>query len=206
MSVRVVIPIAGRDFDPTEVAVPWQILRAAGHRVSFATPDGERGRADELMLSGEGLDPWGFVPGLRKLVAVGAVLRAGRAARDAYAALERDSAFLAPMRYDDLRGEDFDALVLPGGHRAAGMRPYLESTVLQAFVAAMGRRGQAVRGDLPRRRRRRAGAVAAHRTLRAVWAHDDVADVAPGAARVVARARRAFLGSAVLSDVRRTRG
>src|SRR6202163_3357988 len=60
--VRVVIPIAGRDFDPTEVAVPWQILRAAGHEVAFATPDGARGRADELMLTGEGLDPWGFIP------------------------------------------------------------------------------------------------------------------------------------------------
>jgi putative intracellular protease/amidase len=135
--VRVVIPIAGRDFDPTEVAVPWQILRAAGHSVAFATPDGERGHADPLMLTGEGLDPWGFVPGLRKLVAVGAVLRAARPGRDAYAELERDPAFLRPLRYDALRAEDFDALVLPGGHRAAGMRPYLESTVLQAFVAAM---------------------------------------------------------------------
>jgi putative intracellular protease/amidase len=142
MSLRVVIPVAGRDFDPTEVAIPWQILRAAGHGVAFATPDGARGHADELMLTGEGLDPWGFVPGLRKLVAVGAVLRAGRAARDAYAALERDPAFLRPLRYDELRAEDFDALMLPGGHRAAGMRPYLESTVLQAFVAAMAGAGK----------------------------------------------------------------
>ncbi|ERR1700681_355113 len=140
--VRVVIPIAGRDFDPTEVAVPWQILRAAGHEVAFATPDGARGRADELMLTGEGLDPWGFIPGLRKLVVVGTVLRAGRAGRAAYAELERDPSFLRPLRYDELQAEDFDALVLPGGHRAAGMRPYLESTVLQAFVAAMADAGK----------------------------------------------------------------
>ena len=142
MSVRIVIPVAGRDFDPTEVAVPWRILSAAGHRVAFATPDGERGRADVLMLTGEGLDPWGFIPGLRKLVAAGAILRAGRAAREAYAALERDPAFLRPLPYDALRAEDFDALLLPGGHRAAGMRPYLESTVLQAFVAAMADAGK----------------------------------------------------------------
>jgi putative intracellular protease/amidase len=134
--VRVLIPLANRDFDPSEVAVPWQILRAAGHDVAFATPDGARGYADGLMLTGEGLDPWGFVPGLRRMVVFGAILRANRDARAAYAALERDAAFLAPLRFDALRGADFDALVLPGGHRAAGMRPYLESDVLQAFVAA----------------------------------------------------------------------
>jgi putative intracellular protease/amidase len=63
-------------------------------KVAFATPDGERGRADELMLTGEGLDPWGFIPGLRRLVAFGSVLRADRAGRTAYAELERDPAFL----------------------------------------------------------------------------------------------------------------
>ena len=140
--VRIIIPIAGRDFDPSEVAVPWQILRAAGHSVAFATPGGERGRADELMLTGEGLDPWGFIPGLRKLIAAGAILRAGRTARAAYAELEQDPAFLRPLQYDALRADDFDALVLPGGHRAAGMRPYLESAVLQAFVAEMADAGK----------------------------------------------------------------
>ena len=140
--VRVVFPIAGRDFDPTEVAVPWKILSGAGHAVAFATPDGERGHADALMLTGEGLDPWGFIPGLRKLVAFGAVLRAGRPGRAAYAELERDPAFLRPLRYDELRAGDFDALVLSGGHRAAGMRPYLESAVLQGFVAAMADAGK----------------------------------------------------------------
>ncbi|HEY6235566.1 MAG TPA: DJ-1/PfpI family protein [Candidatus Elarobacter sp.] len=142
MSARIVIPIAGRDFDPSEVAVPWHILRAAGHRIALATPDGERGYADALMLTGRGLDPWGFVPGLRKLVAVGAILRADATARAVYAELERDPAFLKPLRYDVLRVEDFDALVLPGGHRAAGMRTYLESAVLQAFVADMADAGK----------------------------------------------------------------
>jgi putative intracellular protease/amidase len=137
-----VIPLASRDFDPSEVAVTWQILRAAGHHVAFATPDGARGYADEMMLSGAGLDPWGFVPGLRKLVALGAILRADRAARDAYAALESDPAFLLPLHYDGLRAGEFDGLVLPGGHRAAGMRPYLESSVLQAFVAAVADAGK----------------------------------------------------------------
>ena len=43
--MKIIIPIPSRDFDPTEVAVSWQILHNAGHRVQFATPDGLPGRA-----------------------------------------------------------------------------------------------------------------------------------------------------------------
>ena len=35
--MRVLLPIPDRDFDVTEVAVPWRILRDAGHEVVFAT-------------------------------------------------------------------------------------------------------------------------------------------------------------------------
>ena len=35
--VRVLIPLPDRDFDVTEVAVPWRVLRDAGHEVVFAT-------------------------------------------------------------------------------------------------------------------------------------------------------------------------
>ena len=31
----VLIALPNRDFDPSEVAVSWQLLRAAGHRVRF---------------------------------------------------------------------------------------------------------------------------------------------------------------------------
>jgi putative intracellular protease/amidase len=131
---RVLIPIPNRDFDPSEVAVPWQVLKSAGHEVLFATPDGEPGQADELMVTGRGLDPWGFIPGLDRLKVVGLVLRANHAAREAYAKLVLDPAFQRPRRYDELRVGDYDALVLPGGHRARGMHAYLESPVLRAFV------------------------------------------------------------------------
>jgi len=53
---RVLIPIPSRDFDPTEAAVSWQVLTQHGMRVHFATPDGVPGQADEMMLSGQGLD------------------------------------------------------------------------------------------------------------------------------------------------------
>lgn len=134
---RVVLPMASWDADPSEVAIPWRVLTDAGHAVTFATADGARSHADVLMLSGEGLDPWGLVPGLMRLAVVGRVLAARRDARELYAALEREPAFLSPTRFDALRADDFDALVLPGGHRAPGIRPYLEDETLRSFVAAM---------------------------------------------------------------------
>jgi putative intracellular protease/amidase len=132
--MNVLIPIPGRDFDPTEVAIPWQVLKAAGHTLHFATPNGQRGHADPVMLSGEGLDPWGFIPGLRKIKLIGLLLRARGDARRAYRALEQDPHFLQPLRYDALLVDDYDGLILPGGH-AKGVREYLESPVLQSFVA-----------------------------------------------------------------------
>jgi putative intracellular protease/amidase len=132
----VVVALAQRDFDPSEVAVTWSVLRAAGVDAVFATRGGERAHADPLMLTGEGLDPWGFVPGLRKLVVFGTFLAANRDARAAYAALERCPAFVHPVRYADVRIDEYAGLVLPGGHRAAGMRAYLEDATLQSLTAA----------------------------------------------------------------------
>jgi putative intracellular protease/amidase len=132
--VTVLMPLPAADFDPTEVAVSWQVLAAAGHDVVFATPSGQQGRADDLMVTGQGLDPWGFVPGLRRLTLVGRVLRADADARTAYAALLEDEAFAAPLHWGAARRSAYDALVLPGGHRARGMRPYLESPEVQQMA------------------------------------------------------------------------
>jgi putative intracellular protease/amidase len=132
---KVLIPIPQRDFDPSEAAIGWSVLKRLGHSVAFATPDGKPGRADELMLTGEGLDIWGFIPGLRHLVAIGALMRANADARRAYAAMENDPAFKTPLTWADIRRGDFDGLFLPGGHRARGMRDYLESEILQRLVA-----------------------------------------------------------------------
>ena len=132
---KVLIPIPSRDFDPTEVAASWNVLQRLGHSVAFATPDGRPSQADDMMLSGEGLDLWGFVPGLRRLTAVGRLLRANADARRAYAAMLEDPAYQAPLAWRQARREDFDGLLLPGGHRARGMREYLESEVLQKLVA-----------------------------------------------------------------------
>jgi hypothetical protein len=94
---RVLIPTPSVDFDPSEVAVSWQVLTQGGHDVVFATADGQIARGDEVMLSGEGLDPWGLVPGLRRGVVIGRFLRADRDARDAYARMEDAAEFRAPI-------------------------------------------------------------------------------------------------------------
>lgn len=132
--MNILVPLPSRDSDPTEVAVSWSILRDAGHELIFATPDGRKAQCDPLMLSGEGLDPWGFVPVLNKIRLVGLALRAQRPARAAHRRLQDDERFQNPLRYDALRVDDFDALLLPGGH-AKGMREYLESRTLQNVVA-----------------------------------------------------------------------
>ena len=134
LMATVLMPIPSRDFDPTEVAVTWQVLTAAGHRVVFTTPAGQVGAADDLMVTGQGLDPWGFLPGLRRLTVVGRVLRADAAGRAAYAALRSDAGFRAPLSWGAGRRSEYDALVLPGGHRARGMRDYLESPEVQQMA------------------------------------------------------------------------
>ncbi len=73
---EVLIPIPSRDFDPTEVAVSWSVLKRLGHSVTFATPDGRPGQADGMMLTGEGLDLWGIVPGLQHITAICRLRRA----------------------------------------------------------------------------------------------------------------------------------
>ena len=140
----VLMPLPACDFDPTEVAVSWQVLSAAGHGVVFATPSGQPGRADDLMVTGRGLDPWGALPGLRRLTVVGRVLRANGDARSAYAALLGDAAFASPLHWGAARRSSYDALVLPGGHRARGMRAYLESLEVQRMAVDSFRSGKPV--------------------------------------------------------------
>jgi putative intracellular protease/amidase len=132
--VAVLMPIPARDFDPTEVAVTWQVLTENGHDVVFATPSGQPGEADDIMVTGQGLDPWGAVPLLRRVTVVGRALRADRRGRTAYEALVEASAFRAPLHWAEARRSGYDALVLPGGHRARGMRDYLESEEVQRIA------------------------------------------------------------------------
>jgi putative intracellular protease/amidase len=118
-SVRVLIPLPDRDFDVTEVAVPWRILRNAGHQVVFAAEEaGTVPAADPRLLAG---------------VLFGQ-LGAAAPAKENYQELTRAPEFAATAGWAGLEMASFDGLLLPGGH-APGMRQYLGSAVLRDQVA-----------------------------------------------------------------------
>ncbi len=128
---KVLMPLPSTDFDPTETAVPWRMLTDCGHQVLFATPDGAAGQADTRMLTGQGLGVWA------------ALLRADSNAHSAYTAMTHSMQFQVPLRWGDLCSQEFDAVLLPGGH-APGMKTYLESVLLQARVADFFAQGKPV--------------------------------------------------------------
>lgn len=112
------MPLPDRDFDVTEVAVPWRLLTDAGHTVTFATEVANtRPVADPRLLTGVIFGKLGAEPEPREF----------------YAQLEHAPEFSGTTAWADLDMTEFDGLVLPGGH-APGMRQYLGSSVLQAKV------------------------------------------------------------------------
>lgn len=120
-----------RDFDPSEVALPWQVFRAAGLTVAFASETGEPARCDPVTLTGDGLPP------------LARSLRARPVAREAYAALERDAAFREPQAWHEVDPAAHRALLFPGGH-APGMRAYCESGEVHRIARAAFAAGQPV--------------------------------------------------------------
>jgi putative intracellular protease/amidase len=137
----VLIPIPDRDFDPTEVAVSWHVLRANGHRVVFATESGAPGVADDIMVSGRGLDFWSALPVLGAIKVVGRMLRANKDARRAYQDMLQSQEYQHPSSWTETTLDGIDALLLPGGHRARGMRSYLDSDTLHRLVVDAFARG-----------------------------------------------------------------
>ena len=111
------MPLPSEDFDPTEAAVPWKRLRESDIDVVFATPDGQPAKCDPVTLRG---------------VVFGQI---GAKSDDieTYRKLEREPAFLSPIRYEEIEASQFNGIHLSGGH-APGMKPYLESEVLQRKV------------------------------------------------------------------------
>lgn len=123
LKVRVLIPLPDRDFDVTEVAVPWRVLTDAGHETVFATERGEHAPAADPRLLG------GVVFGK---------LGAEEEPKEFYRRLTETKPFQEPVAWKDLQAVDYDALLLPGGH-APGMRQYLAAPVLQGKVAEFWR-------------------------------------------------------------------
>ncbi|OMC25071.1 thiJ/pfpI-family protein [Mycobacterium colombiense] len=130
----VLIPIPDRDFDPTEVAVSWKVLTGSGHRVVFATETGTPGVADDIMVTGRGLDLWSALPVLGGIPLIGLTLRANKDGRSAYRDMVHSSEFQHPLTWAESGLDGVDALLLPGGHRARGMRSYIDSGILHRLV------------------------------------------------------------------------
>src|ERR1700739_2981115 len=137
----VLIPIPDRDFDPTEVAISWQVLRANRHRVVFATESGSPGVADDIMVTGRGLDLWSAIPVLGAITVVGRMLRANKDARRAYHDMVGSLEYQLPSSWGEAPLDGIDALLLPGGHRARGMRSYIDSDTLHRLVVDAFARG-----------------------------------------------------------------
>jgi putative intracellular protease/amidase len=135
------IPVPDRDFDPTEVAISWHVLTANGHRVVFATQSGTPGVADDIMVTGRGLDVWSAFPVLRAITIVGRMLRANKDARRAYQNMLCSVEYQHPALWTETTLDGIDALLLPGGHRARGMRTYIDSDTLHRLVVEAFARG-----------------------------------------------------------------
>ena len=124
---KILIILPQADYDPSEVALPWQVWTEAGHRITFASPDGNPAYADPITLTGEGLP------------LLAATLKARMEAEAAYARMIASAEFVEPITWAKARAKFYDALHFPGGH-APGMRSYCESAEVlrlarEAFAA-----------------------------------------------------------------------
>ncbi|WP_209448906.1 type 1 glutamine amidotransferase domain-containing protein [Rhodococcus qingshengii] len=113
----IVILLPSSDYDPTEAALPWAALHAAGADVRFATPTGEIALADRR-LTDQGFS------------LLSPVLMTRPAALDEYSRMCRDPHFQSPIAYADIRDDDVSGVFVPGGH-APGMKSMLDSTLAQ---------------------------------------------------------------------------
>jgi putative intracellular protease/amidase len=125
--MRILLPVPDRDFDATEVSVPWRLLTRAGIEVVFATERGATPACDPKTLKG----------------AVAGMFGASDEVKGFYRELEQAKEFQKPIEWSDIDPQAFGALVLPGGH-APGMKQYLGSELLQQKVAAFWALGRPV--------------------------------------------------------------
>jgi len=118
---KVLMPLPTYGFDPTEAAIPWKIVGENNIEATFITPDGKLAETDRIMLTGNSL-------GIFK-----SLLIARKDAIDAHTEMIKNKKFKFPLSYSDVNENDFDGLLLPGGHDK-GVIEYLESKVLQNLI------------------------------------------------------------------------
>lgn len=114
---KILIALPNNDFDLTEVAVPWKLFSLKKCDIVFATENGSRAFCDPKLITG----------------VIFGQLGAQKEAIQFYKELEQTTQFLNPIKFIDIIAQEYDLLVLPGGH-AQGMKQYLESKILQEKV------------------------------------------------------------------------
>ncbi len=126
--MRILVPLPDRDFDTTEVAVPWRLLTDRGHQIVFATQGGGSvPQCDPRLLGGVLFGRLGAEPEPISF----------------YQQLTEDAAFRSPVTWRRIDPAEFDGLILPGGH-AQGMRQYLDDVELREKVVSFWRQGRPV--------------------------------------------------------------
>lgn len=124
---HVLIPLPDADFDPTESATPWRVCVDRGWRATFATEHGAIPAADHRLLMGFVRGPLGAGPmGMRD-----------------YKRMTESPEYQKPIRYDEINVDDYDAILLTGGH-APGMKQFLESKILQEKVVGFFKQNKGV--------------------------------------------------------------
>lgn len=124
---HILIPLPDCDFDPTEAATPWRVCAERGWKTTFSTENAQVAEADPRLLMG-------FVRG---------PLGAGPMGLADYKRMTQAPEYRKPIRYADIQVQDYDGLMLTGGH-APGMKQFLESKVLQGKVVEFFRMRKAV--------------------------------------------------------------
>ena len=126
---KVLIPLPDKDFDTTEVAVPWKLFRNEGFEVVFATENKNVAATDPLLLTG----------------VIFGQLGAHKETIGYYREMQQSDEFLHPIAYADINPAEFNLLHLPGGH-AKGMKQYLENKTLQEKVVEFFKLGKLIGG------------------------------------------------------------
>jgi len=129
---KILMPLPDRDFDPTECALAWKILKEDyKYEVDFATENGATPKCDQITLKGEGLN---FITKI--IFNLLDVRVKQKIVLQAYESMENDINFKSPYAWNMgvVRFSDYDGIWISGGH-AQGMRQLLGCTYLQRQLA-----------------------------------------------------------------------
>ena len=118
--VRVLMPLPDRDFDVTEVAVPWRVLRGAGCVVFATEQAGTVPAADPRLLTG----------------VIFGRLGAAREAKRCYAELATAAEFTSTQAWGAVDPAAFGGLLLPGArkHTQSGRGAFQRKVAMDTYA------------------------------------------------------------------------